>query len=123
VPLLHGQVLHTAGRLERSLGHRREAIDHLQGAHAIFHRLRAAPYESRCADDLASCGLTSSSSGPMRLSEREQDVVALVERGLTNKEVAAELFVTAKTVEYHLGNVYAKLGIASRRELRRLNPR
>src|SRR6195952_4729477 len=121
-PFIRAQVLHTAGRLEHALGHRREAIDHLQAAHVIFHGLRAAPYETRCAEDLAGCGLTSTSSGPNGLSQREQDVVALVARGLTNKEAAAELFVTAKTVEYHLGNVYAKLGIASRRDLRRLNP-
>ena len=46
-------------------------------------------------------------------------MAGLVARGYTNKEVAAELFVTAKTVEYHLRNTYAKLGITSRAELRR----
>ena len=44
----------------------------------------------------------------------------MVVRGLTNREVAAELYVTDKAVEYHLGNVYAKLGIRSRRRLREL---
>ena len=44
---------------------------------------------------------------------------ALVTRGYTNKEVGAELFLTAKAVEYHLSNIYAKLGVANRRELRR----
>ena len=43
-------------------------------------------------------------------------------QGHTNKEVAAALFLTVKTVEYHLRNIYAKLGFASRSELRRLWP-
>ena len=55
---------------------------------------------------------------PLELTDRERDVVALVVRGMSNKEVAAELYVSAKAVEYHLGNVYAKFGIRSRRELR-----
>jgi DNA-binding CsgD family transcriptional regulator len=45
-------------------------------------------------------------------------VAALVSKGLTNAEVAAELYVSVNTVEYHLRNVFAKLGIRSRRELR-----
>ena len=56
---------------------------------------------------------------PLALTTREDDVVALVLRGYSNKEVAAELFLTTRTVEYHLRNVYAKLGVSSRHELRR----
>ena len=121
LPFIHAEVLQTAGRLERLLGHRREAIGRLQQAHAVFHALRAAPYEQRCAEDLAACGLDSASTDTFALSERERDVASLVARGLTNKEVATELFVTAKTVEYHLGNIYAKLNISSRRELRSIH--
>jgi DNA-binding CsgD family transcriptional regulator len=44
-------------------------------------------------------------------------VACLVARGATNKEVATNLFVSAKTIEFHLGNVYRKLGIRSRTEL------
>ena len=62
----------------------------------------------------------STSTDPCTLTEREEDVAALVSRGLTNKEVARDLFVSAKTVEYHLRGIYSKLGIASRIELRRL---
>jgi DNA-binding NarL/FixJ family response regulator len=54
-------------------------------------------------------------------TEREQDVVALARKGLTNNEVAGEMYVSEKAVEYHLRNVYDKLGISSRRELRALS--
>jgi DNA-binding CsgD family transcriptional regulator len=57
--------------------------------------------------------------GPSNLTPREQDVCTLVLAGRTNREVAAELFLTTKTVEFHLHNVYAKLGVAGRQELRR----
>jgi ATP/maltotriose-dependent transcriptional regulator MalT len=47
-----------------------------------------------------------------------QHVVVLVSKGMTNRDVAAQLYVSAKSIEYHLRNVYGKLGITSRRELR-----
>ena len=121
-PFIHAQVLQAAGNLERVLGNRRDAIDHLLHAQQIFTRLRATPYLDRCAADLAGCGLRSSTTDPLSLTEREEDVTALVTRGLTNKEVADELFLTVKTIEYHLRNIYTKLGIGSRRELRQLRP-
>jgi DNA-binding CsgD family transcriptional regulator len=50
-------------------------------------------------------------------------VARLVAAGRSNKEVAAELFLSVKTVEFHLGNIYRKLGVRSRRDLRaRLHP-
>jgi DNA-binding CsgD family transcriptional regulator len=51
------------------------------------------------------------------LTERERDVAELVARGRTNREVAAALFLSEKTVENHLSRVYAKLGLRSRAEL------
>ena len=69
--------------------------------------------------ELAACGLPTTASHPLGLTEREQDVAALVAEGMTNKEIASVLYLTAKTVEYHLGNTFAKLGLANRRELRR----
>jgi DNA-binding NarL/FixJ family response regulator len=54
------------------------------------------------------------------LTSREKTVAVLAARGYTNREIADELFLSAKTVEYHLTNVYQKLHVKSRRELRRL---
>lgn len=61
-------------------------------------------------------------SGPPRwadgLTDREREITSLVGRGWTNPEIAAELSVSPKTVEYHLRNVYGKLGVSDRRALR-----
>lgn len=54
------------------------------------------------------------------LTPRERDIAHLVGRGMTNREVGAELFVSAKTVEYHLGRIFTKLDITNRRQLRDL---
>ena len=51
------------------------------------------------------------------LTAREQVVARLVASGMTNREVAAELFVSVKTIEYHLGIIFTKLDIRSRRQL------
>jgi DNA-binding NarL/FixJ family response regulator len=53
----------------------------------------------------------------LTLTERELSVAYVVAGGRTNQEAAAELYVSQKTVEYHLSHIYAKLGISSRRQL------
>ena len=50
----------------------------------------------------------------------ETEVAHLAGQGMTNAEIAAELFITPKAVEYHLGNIYAKFGVTGRHQLRRL---
>ena len=113
-----GLLRHRYGRLLHARGNRREAVDYLREAHEIFAGVSAAPYLQAVADDLASCGIrTATKRSPLDFTEREQDVVALVRKGMTNKEIA-EMYVSEKAVEYHLRNVYGKLGISSRRELR-----
>ena len=87
-------------------------------ARAGFASLRAVPYLQRCSADLDACGLSSHVADLLALTPREEDVVALVTQGLSNKQVATELFLTVKTVEYHLRNIYTKLGVRSRHELR-----
>ena len=57
------------------------------------------------------------SSGPGALTPSERRIAALAADGLTNRDIAQQLFVTPKTVEVHLSAVYRKLGIASRRAL------
>jgi DNA-binding CsgD family transcriptional regulator len=117
-----GLLRHRYGKLLHARGNRRDAVDHLRAAHELFAGVGAEPYRQAVAADLASCGIrTATRQSPLDLTEREQDVVALVRKGMTNKEIAAEMYVSEKAVEYHLRNVYGKLGISSRRELRSLD--
>ncbi|WP_305124868.1 LuxR family transcriptional regulator [Streptomyces sp. ODS05-4] len=93
-------------------------------AQAAFRALGAAPFAERCRARLVGVGPDETAEGRdgalQGLSPRERDIAGLVARGWTNREIAHELFISAKTVEYHLGNVYARLGIEGRRRLRDL---
>jgi DNA-binding NarL/FixJ family response regulator len=112
------------GRLLRRTGHRADAAQRLRRARTLFAALRATPFTERADQELAACHLPRSRAAEKKsylaLTSRETEVAHLVGKGLSNPEIAAELFVSRKAVEYHLGNIYAKYGIHSRRELRRL---
>jgi DNA-binding NarL/FixJ family response regulator len=77
----------------------------------------AAARELRRAGAHVPAGARRSTTGGDPLTEREREIAELVAGGATNKQVAVALFVSDKTVERHLSNVYAKLGVRSRTEL------
>jgi ATP/maltotriose-dependent transcriptional regulator MalT len=116
----YGQLLLVARR------ERRAAVKWLREAAERYLMLGAAPYLDRVAAVLSASGLDGRSAAAGRehgnrlvvLSERERKVAHLVGSGLTNKEASRELFLSPKTIEYHLGNIFTKLGISSRNELR-----
>ncbi|GII32461.1 helix-turn-helix transcriptional regulator [Planotetraspora mira] len=121
-PLYRALVEHAYGRLLLATGStsRRDAAAWLHKAHGRFSSLRAVPFVRRCEADLSASGLTAFNRDPSRLSaltERELSVAHVIASGRTNQEAAAELYVSQKTVEYHLSHIYAKLGISSRRHL------
>ena len=76
-------------------------------------------YVARCDRELKAGGLhpVRGPAGRVELTPQEDAVSALVAQGLSNREVAAELYVSPKTVQYHLTRIYAKLGLRSRSEL------
>ncbi|WP_248819310.1 LuxR family transcriptional regulator [Frankia sp. AgB32] len=101
------------------------AADLLETARNRFAVLAAEPYVTRCDTQLASCGRLSPrrhDSGLDALTPQEIRVARLVAAGQSNAGVARELVLSVKTIEYHLGNVYAKLGLRSRRELATVMP-
>ena len=119
--LLH----HSYGKMLLANGSRRSAVDQLRTARELLSSVGAEPFVVRVDDELASSGLKSpdrsKSRSTLDLTNRERDVAFLVSRGLTNPEVAGQLYVSRKAVEYHLSNIYAKLGISGRRELRNMS--
>ncbi|MFB9905492.1 AAA family ATPase [Allokutzneria oryzae] len=120
-PLYRAMLEEALGRLLTEDGPSVEGVRWLRSAHRRYQALRATPFTRRCAAALTRLGdLTAAGCGPAGpvLSERENQVAVLAGRGLTNREIAAELFVSGKTVEYHLANVFRKLGISGRRQLR-----
>lgn len=124
VALHRARLEHDFGKFLMSGRNRRAAIGRLRQAYTLYRTLGAQPFADRCAADLEACGArepsaTADCGGAMApaLSSRERKVAYLAVQGLTNQEIAGELFVSTKTVEYHLSNVFAKLGISSRRQL------
>jgi DNA-binding CsgD family transcriptional regulator len=121
-PVHTARLLLAHGRLLRRTGQRRLAVERLRRAKELYQALRAAPFIARTEEELAACRLPGSPAkkqSVLALTSRETEVAHLVGKGLSNPEVASELFISRKAVEYHLGNIYAKCGLAGRQELRR----
>jgi DNA-binding CsgD family transcriptional regulator len=110
--LSFGSRLHRARR-------RVEARERLREALATFDELGAAPWTRHARAELRAAGgiRRAAPSDPDELTAQELRVALAVGRGASNREVAAELFLSPKTIEFHLGRVYRKLGIHSRSEL------
>ena len=112
--LAWGMRLHRARR-------RIAARERLREAHAAFERLGAEPWAQRTLAELhAAGGRRARAVERDELTAQEVRVARAVARGATNREVAAELFLSPKTIEFHLRLIYRKLGVRSRTQLARL---
>lgn len=112
------------GRLRRAR-RRVDARGHLREARAAFDGLGARLWADVASAELQATGVRARarSTGPvLELTARELQVAQLLAEGRTTREAAAALFLSPKTVEYHLRRVYTKLDITSREELRRRLP-
>jgi ATP/maltotriose-dependent transcriptional regulator MalT len=121
-PVYTARLLLAHGRLLRRTGNRKDAVERLRRAATLFLGLGAAPFVARAEAELAACRLPADRAGKqpvLALTSRETEVAHLVGQGMSNPEVAAELFISRKAVEYHLGNIYAKCGLQGRQQLRR----
>ncbi len=115
--LLYGEHL----RRERR---RSDARDQLRAAVETFAQLGARPWEERARAELRATGESARKRDPSTrdlLTPQELQIARLVSDGQTNKEVAAQLFLSPRTIDYHLRKVFQKLGISSRAQLGKLD--
>ncbi|GAA3201291.1 helix-turn-helix transcriptional regulator [Actinocorallia longicatena] len=106
------------GGFLRRKGSRNAAAERFEAAHRTFAALRAAPYQEQCERELIACGrAVDPAQLRWNLTAQELAVARLVATGRGNQQVGRELMLSVKTVEYHLGHVYTKLGLANRAEL------
>jgi len=105
------------------LRRRRRRIDaraHLRNALGAFDDLGAAPWAERAQSELRASGESARRRDPSTardLTPQEIQVASFVAKGMTNREAAAQLFLSPRTVDYHLRSIFTKLGITSRTEL------
>jgi len=108
------------GELLRRARRRVDARAHLEAALDTFEDLGAAPWAERARLELRASGQAARRRDPstlLQLTPQELQVARFVATGLPTREVAAQLFLSPRTVEFHLRNVFAKLGISSRSQL------
>ncbi len=116
MPFELARTLLVQGQVLRRLKRKRDARGSLEQARAIFARLGAEPWVARADSELQRVAVR---RAPDELSATELQIAELAAAGLSNREIARQVFVSRKTVESNLARVYRKLGISSRAQLER----
>jgi DNA-binding CsgD family transcriptional regulator len=114
-----------AGRVHLAYGERLRrarsvaaAREHLGAALDAFERLRARPWVARTGHELRATGVHREPAGPGGLTAQQREIAELASAGLSNKEIGARLYLSARTVGNHLYQIFPKLGVTSRAALR-----
>jgi ATP/maltotriose-dependent transcriptional regulator MalT len=121
MPLLEGRTRLLYGEALRRAQRRVDAREQLRAAHDVLSHHGMNGFAMRAARELAATGETLRMRTPEtmdQLTDQELNVARLARQGLTNRDIGARLFISARTAEYHLRKVFVKLGISSRAELK-----
>jgi DNA-binding CsgD family transcriptional regulator len=115
---------HTELLFGRDLRRRRRpgaAREHLRSAVETFRLLRAEPWAAQADEELRAAGapVPPDPAGARELTAQQERIARLVAGGATNREIAQQLFLSPRTIDHHLRNVFARLGVRSRIELAR----
>ena len=117
--LLYGEWLRRQRR-------RREAREHLRTARDMLEAIGMDAFAERAGRELRATGETArkrtAAARDEELTAQEAHIARLAREGLSNPEIGTRLFISARTVQHHLGNIFAKLGIASRSQLSHVLP-
>jgi len=107
------------GERLRRVRRRRDAREQLRPALEVFEHHGANPWAERARAELRATGETLRARGPEheKLTAQELRIALQAAEGKTNRQIGAALFLSPKTIEFHLGRAYRKLGITSRAEL------
>jgi DNA-binding CsgD family transcriptional regulator len=108
------------GETLRRSRQRRQARTHLRASLETFDRLGMQPWAIRARSELRACGESVTKRDPAdgeHLTPQELQIAQYAASGESNADIAAKLFLSRRTVEYHLAKVYTKTGVTSRREL------
>lgn len=112
------------GEWLRREGRRQDAREQLRTAHQLLSDMGAEAFAERAANELRATGehpRKRTAQPADRLTAQELHIARLVATGATSREVGTQLFLSARTIEAHLRNIFRKLGITSRRQLKEFN--
>jgi DNA-binding CsgD family transcriptional regulator len=116
--LIYGEWLRREGR-------RLDARDQLRLAHEMLDEMGVEAFAERARRELLATGATARErtvTTQVDLTPQEAQIARMAAAGQTNPEIGSELFISPRTVEYHLSKVFSKLGLTTRRELRTVVP-
>ena len=112
------------GEWLRRMKRRGEAREQLRTAHDMFVQMGADGFARRARRELRATGERVDTHTPRAataLTTQEVQIAVLARDGYTNNEIAGQLFLSPRTVEWHLGHIFTKLGVSSRRSLRTMS--